>query len=104
MKKIAAKTPLVKTLRTCENGHQYYKSSDCPVCPICEQGRKPKDSFLSQLSAPARRALENENITTLETLSQKSETYLLSLHGLGPATIPKLKMALAQSGLALTKK
>lgn len=22
------------TLRTCPNGHQYYKSSDCPVCPV----------------------------------------------------------------------
>lgn len=104
MKKSAIKTPSVKTLRTCKNGHQYYKSSDCPVCPICEQDEKPKDGFLSLLSAPARRALENDNITTLETLSQKSETYLLSLHGIGPSAIPKLKTSLAQSGLALAKK
>lgn len=104
MKKSTAKLPSVKSLRTCKNGHQYYKSSDCPVCPICEEARKPKDNFLSMLAAPARRALETENITTLEILSQKSESYLLSLHGLGPGTIPKLKMVLAQSGLALSKK
>jgi len=103
MKNHSVKTPSVKNLRTCKNGHEYYKSSDCPVCPICEQERKPKDSFLSLLSAPARRALENENIMTLETLSQRSETYLLSLHGIGPSAIPILKAALADEGLTLTK-
>lgn len=104
MKNSTEKTPVIKNLRTCKNGHQYYKSSDCPVCPACEQERKPKDSFLSLLSAPARRALENENITTLNALSQKSETYLLSLHGIGPGAIPKLKEALENAGLSLTKK
>lgn len=53
------------TLRTCKNGHNYYKSSDCPTCPVCEKEKKPKDGFLSLLSAPARRALENNGITTL---------------------------------------
>lgn len=104
MKNNAAKTPAVKNLRTCKNGHQYYKSSDCPVCPICEKERKPKDNFLSFLSAPARRALENENITSLKILSQKSESYLLSLHGLGPGTIPKLRKALANAGFTFSKK
>lgn len=36
-----------KNLRTCEKGHKYYKSSDCPTCPECEQERKPDAGFLS---------------------------------------------------------
>jgi len=40
-----------QTLRTCPQGHQYYKSTDCPSCPICEDARKAKDQFLSKLSA-----------------------------------------------------
>lgn len=59
-----------KSLKTCINGHQFYNSSDCPTCPICEEERKPKDSFLSLIGAPARRALERENIKTLEELAK----------------------------------
>jgi len=87
------------TLKTCKNGHQFYKSSDCPICPICEEARKPKDNFLSQLVAPARRALEREGITTLEKLSTFSEKEIMALHGMGKTTIPKLIEALAQAGL-----
>jgi hypothetical protein len=28
-------------LKTCNKGHRFYKSSDCPVCLICEEERKP---------------------------------------------------------------
>ena len=94
---------LQKNLRTCENGHNYYKSSDCPTCPICEAQRKPKTGFLSQLSAPARRALENADITTLEKLSKHSEEDLLKLHGIGKTTIPKLREALASENLTFAK-
>jgi hypothetical protein len=87
-------------LRTCKNGHQFYKSSDCPTCPICEQERKPASGFLSLISAPARRALENEGITGLEKLSTYSETEILRLHGMGPSTIPKLRKALEGEGLS----
>ncbi len=45
-----------KTLKKCKQGHQFYKNSDCPTCPICEAERKPKDGFLSSLAALARRA------------------------------------------------
>ena len=51
-------------LKTCKKGHQFYKSSDCPTCPVCEEERKPKDSFLALIGSPARRALERENIKT----------------------------------------
>jgi predicted RecB family nuclease len=88
-----------KTLRTCEKGHEYYKSSDCPTCPVCEKERKPKDNFLSLLAAPARRALENNNITTLKQLAKYSEADILKFHGMGASSIPKLKKALQENGL-----
>jgi predicted RecB family nuclease len=90
-------------LRICKKGHHYYKSSDCPACPVCERERKPQDGFLALLSAPARRALENKKITTLERLSKCSEAEILSLHGIGPSSIPKLKKALQASGLSFKK-
>jgi predicted RecB family nuclease len=89
-----------KNLKTCKNGHQFFKSSDCPTCPFCEEERKPKDSFLSLLGAPARRALEREGITTLEDLAKWSEKEILDLHGMGQSTIPKLKTILADNGLS----
>ncbi|SHN73120.1 hypothetical protein SAMN04487896_3143 [Paenibacillus sp. ov031] len=88
------------TLRTCEQGHSYYKSSDCPTCPVCEKERKPKEGILSLLSAPARRALENQGITTLQILSQYTEKEILKLHGIGPSAMPKLRQALEEEGLS----
>ncbi|SKB27477.1 RNA polymerase alpha subunit C-terminal domain-containing protein [Daejeonella lutea] len=87
-----------QTLRTCPNGHSYYKSSDCPTCPVCESQRKPESGFLSGLSAPARRALENNGITTLEALARLSRKELLSFHGMGKASLPILEEALKQYG------
>lgn len=91
---------LKKTLRTCSKGHSYYKSSDCPTCPICEEERKPKEGFLSLLAAPARRALENQGITTLNQLTAYSEKEILGLHGMGPGSIPKLRNVLKSNGLS----
>lgn len=88
-----------KNLKTCKNGHQLFKSSDCPPCPICEEERKPKDSFLSNIGAPARRALERESIKTLTDLSKYSEKEILSMHGMGKTTIPKLQKILSENGL-----
>jgi len=92
-----------KTLRTCENGHQYYKSSDCPACPICEKLQKTSVGFLSSLSNPARRALENQNIDTVKKLSRFTEAEILKLHGIGPASFPKLRAALAIENLSFNK-
>jgi len=89
-----------KDLSTCNNGHRYYKSSDCPICPICEQERKPYNGFLSLLSAPARRALEHNGITSLQKLSNYTEKEILKFHGMGPASLPKLKTALQEEGLS----
>jgi hypothetical protein len=90
-------------LRICENGHQYYKSSDCPTCPVCEQERKPDSGFLAQLPSPARRALEHAGIKTMSQLSRRREQDILDLHGMGPASIPILKKALKAEGLTFKK-
>ncbi|MFD1138027.1 RNA polymerase alpha subunit C-terminal domain-containing protein [Paenibacillus urinalis] len=92
-----------QSLRTCSKGHQYYKSSDCPTCPTCEKERKPDSGFLALLSAPARRALEHHGITTLEQLSTYSEKEILKFHGMGPASLPKLRAALEETGLAFRR-
>lgn len=92
-----------KSLRTCPNGHRYYKSSDCPVCPVCEAAKKPEAGLFSTLSAPARHALENAGITTVEVLSGYSEKEILALHGMGPGSVPKLRKALEESGLTFRK-
>lgn len=88
-----------KTLRTCTKGHQYYKSSDCPTCPVCEKERQPKAGFLSKLAAPARRALENNGITTVQQLAQLTEKEVLSFHGMGKSSLPTLHKALEAEGL-----
>jgi len=93
----------MKQKRTCSKGHVYYKSSDCPTCPVCEQERKPTEGFLSILGAPARRALENKGIKTLQQLASYSEKEILSLHGMGKSSMPKLKSSLQTAGLSFKK-
>ncbi|MCE3297197.1 MAG: hypothetical protein K0R65_2911 [Crocinitomicaceae bacterium] len=90
----------MKQLKTCPKGHRFYKSSDCPVCPQCEAETKPGNGFLSEVSAPARRALEAAGIKTLEDLSRWTEKELLKLHGFGKAALPKLQEALAAQNLS----
>lgn len=91
------------TPRICKNGHRFYKSSTCPTCPFCEEERKPKNSFLSSLAAPARRALENEGLTSLEKISKYSEREILALHGMGPSALAKLRTSLKSAGLSFKK-
>ncbi|MFB9295824.1 VOC family protein [Persicitalea jodogahamensis] len=61
---------------------------------------EPDDLFLSSLVAPARRALENNGISTLEQLSEYSEEEILTFHGLGPSSLPNLRTSLNTKGLA----
>jgi DNA-directed RNA polymerase alpha subunit len=72
--------------------------------PICENERKPEDGFLSSLAAPARRALENNGITSLIELSKFTEEDVLKFHGMGKSSIPKLKEALAEEDLSFKTK
>jgi predicted RecB family nuclease len=96
-------TAPLKNLRICRNGHQYYKTSDCPTCPVCEKENKPESGFLSLIAAPARRALEREGISTLQKLAGYTEKEILQLHGMGPSTLPKLRTALKANGLSFKK-
>ncbi len=88
------------TLRICDEGHRYYKSSDCPVCPQCEAAREPNARFLLHLVRPAQRALENAGIDSLKKLSRYTEGEILSLHGMGPSSMPVLRRLLREAGLA----
>ena len=86
--------------KVCSKGHRFFKSSDCPTCPTCEEGKKPSEGFLAILSAPARRALENSGINSLKKLAKLTEKEVLALHGMGPASIPRLRAALKSEGLS----
>ena len=99
-----AKAESKKKLRTCKNAHQYYKSSDCPTCPICEKNQKPEEGFLSLIAAPARRARESKGIKTVLQLSSFSEKEILALHGIGPKAIPILKNEMKEQGLKFKDK
>jgi hypothetical protein len=60
------------------------------VCAVNHVVRN--DQFLlGILAAPARRALEREEIDTLEKLSDYSEEDILKLHGFGKNAMDKLK-------------
>ncbi len=90
--------------KTCENGHVFYKSSDCPSCPACEAQNKPESGFLSRLSSPARGALIHEGITTLEKLSEFTEKEIIAIHGIGPASMPTFRQVLKEKNLVFKKK
>lgn len=95
---------MIKSARTCPNGHRFVKTSDCPACPHCEAQRAPTSGWMAKLSAPARRALEGVGIRTLRDLSARTEVELLALHGFGPATLPILRRELASAGLQFTER
>ena len=92
-----------KSLRVCEKGHTFYKSSDCNSCPTCDKENKPKSGFLSKLSAPARNGLSGQGIDTLEKLSTYTEKEILKIHGIGPASMPIMRAALEEEGLSFKK-
>lgn len=86
------------TQRSCDKGHTYYKSSDCPVCPICEAQKPQTYTLWIGIAAPARRALASKGITHVDLLCQYTETEILKLHGMGKSTIPILKKSLEKAG------
>lgn len=53
-----------------------------------------------RLSNPARRALAGAGIDTLADLARHTEREILALHGMGPASMPTLRAALGDAGLA----
>ncbi|MGA5690919.1 RNA polymerase alpha subunit C-terminal domain-containing protein [Cytobacillus pseudoceanisediminis] len=93
-----------KSLRVCEKGHKFYKSSECKSSPACDKENKPKSGFLSKLSAPARNALVAEGIDTLNKLSKYTEKEILKFHGIGSASLPIMRTSLKEEGLSFKEK
>ena len=62
-----------------------------------QQAEKEID-FLPRLSAPARRALQNNGVKTLKDLAKYTETEILQFHGIGKTAIPVLQKALQEKG------
>lgn len=89
-----------KVRKTCPNGHTFYKSSDCPVCPACEKLKEPGSGFLALLSNPARNALLHHEIDTIQKLSSYTEKEILNIHGIGKASLPVFRKALDENGLS----
>lgn len=90
-------------LRICKNGHEFYKSSDCPTCPICEKKNKIEQGFIEKLSAPATRALQHAGIKNLKELSKYKEVDILKLHGVGATALPVMRKALKEKGLTFKR-
>lgn len=57
-------------------------------------------SDFSFLAAPARRALASAQIRSFADLSLHTEQQIMSLHGMGPNALKKLKEAMAERGLS----
>jgi uncharacterized protein YdhG (YjbR/CyaY superfamily) len=68
-----------------------------------KQQDEPLTDIFAGLSAPARRALQNNGIKTLRDLSQHSEAEILSFHGIGKTAIPILEKALKEKKLKFRK-
>lgn len=67
---------------------------------VADKRKETGGSFVPGLSAPANRALEGKGIKTLKQLSRFTESEILSLHGVGPSSVPKMKKALEAGGLS----
>jgi hypothetical protein len=93
------------TLKICNRGYRFYKSSSCPVCPICWAGfyKEKYGTEFPGLSAPALRALLNAGITASTALSKHTENEILGLHGMGTSLLPLLRSILKAKGLKFRK-
>ena len=63
-------------------------------------GEHPENNLPESLPEPAQRAFAGIGITRLEQLTEKTESEILDLHGVGPKSIELLRHALAQRGLS----
>ena len=95
---------MTRVRKVCPHGHVFYKTPGCSTCPRCESALKPKDGFLAELAAPARRALTGAGLDTLAKLAKKTEIEVRELHGMGPNAISTLRAALNREGLKFRKR
>lgn len=91
----------IVAFRIAENMQKASKKTSGQVSK--KQTASLQNNFLSMLSVPAKRALENNGINSIKKLSQLSEKTVLSFHGIGPSSIPKLKEILQAEGLSFKK-
>lgn len=91
-----------KQKKICSQGHIFFKSSDCPTCPVCEKA-KPKEGTFADMASPVRGALEHAGIKTLRQLSKYTEKEILNMHGIGPSSMPLFKKKLNGAGLSFKK-
>jgi DNA-directed RNA polymerase alpha subunit len=89
----------LKTIRHCVNGHQFIKSSDCFVCPVCEKSKPTNNLFLKQFSAPARRALEKLDIKSIQDVCNYKEKEITNTHGIGPKAIEIIKTLIKEHNI-----
>jgi len=92
-----------KLKKVCKKGHTYFKSSNCPTCPKCENEKKAKDGFLIGFGAPAQRALKSAGITDVSKLKNYTEKEILALHGFGPSSLPQLKAKMLKEKISFKK-
>lgn len=59
------------------------------------------EDFLAKLSNPARSALEHAGINDFDRLASLSKKELLSIHGIGPKTLPTVNEFLEHMGMKL---
>jgi len=57
--------------------------------------------LLERLASPARRALVNADIKTLEELASHSEREILGLHGIGKNALAVIKATMEEQGQSL---
>ena len=91
-----------KQKKICKQGHTFYKSSDCPTCPICDK-EKPKTGVFADMASPVRRALDHAGIKTLKQLARHTEKEILNMHGVGPSSMPLFKKKLKDAGFSFKK-
>ena len=65
-----------------------------------KQRDEQQNDFIPQLSAPARRALQNSGIKSLLQIAKYTEAEILKFHGIGKTTIPVLQNILKEKGLS----
>lgn len=71
---------------------------------LARSKKKPPSGFLALLSSPARNTLLHHGIDTIQKLSTYTEKEILSLHGIGKASLPTFKKALESEGLTFKQK
>ncbi len=76
------------------------KSTDCPTCPTCERIKAMQDIVVPGLSAPAMRALKGAGVRSIKDLARHTRADIMKLHGMGPASLPKMQAALKAAGLS----